>query len=286
MFGKCSGTGRVDWRREPAGTRFFPANRPKPTEGFEPSTPALRERCSGLLSYVGAAGDESSPAPSFIGVTPRRLCRLRAWSLPDGSRLFTARPWRVRLLGLALLPSLPRDCALLIPRCYSIHTFGMRFPIDVVFLDRSGGVLRVMRAVPRRRVVSCPGAVAVIELSAGRGGIISLMADEQRKRLLAALDPRQPIYRDTYNEYFVLVLSAGGAAAGTQVPLYIVMAITGLWSVVPFVVACVVFELAVIFGLARPQMKPIERLGWVTLWGATTAALAVCFYHLVAKPTL
>jgi hypothetical protein len=27
--------------------------RAKPTEGFEPSTPALRERCSGHLSYVG-----------------------------------------------------------------------------------------------------------------------------------------------------------------------------------------------------------------------------------------
>ena len=59
----------------------------------------------------------------------------------------------------------------------------------------------------------------------------------------------------------MLVLSAGGAAAGTQVPLYIVMAITGLWGVVPFVLACVVFELGVIFGLARPQMEPQERIG-------------------------
>jgi len=105
-------------------------------------------------------------------------------------------------------------------------------------------------------------------------------------RFLEALDPRQPIYRDTYNEYFVLVLSAGGAAAGTQVPLYILMAITGLWSVGVFVAACVVFELAVIFGVARPQMKPVERAGWVVLWGAVTAGLALCFYYLVAEPTL
>jgi hypothetical protein len=109
---------------------------------------------------------------------------------------------------------------------------------------------------------------------------------DSRTRLVAALDPRQPIYRDTYNEYFVLVLSAGGAAAGTQVPLYILMAITGLWGVVPFAAACVVFELAVIFGLARPQMLPRERLGWVLLWGATTAVMAVAFYYLVAEPTL
>jgi hypothetical protein len=105
-------------------------------------------------------------------------------------------------------------------------------------------------------------------------------------KLLEALDPRVPIYRDEYNEYFVLILSAGGAAAGTQVPLYIVMALTDLWSAGIFVAACVVFELAVIFGLARPQMKPLERVGWALLWGSATAALALCFYHLVAAPTL
>jgi hypothetical protein len=112
------------------------------------------------------------------------------------------------------------------------------------------------------------------------------MAEPQRNRFAMALDPRVPIYRDSYNEYFVLVLSAGGAAAGTQVPLYIVMAITGIWNVGVFVAACVVFELAVIFGLARPQMQPRERVGWVVLWGATTAIMALAFYYLVAEPTL
>ena len=113
------------------------------------------------------------------------------------------------------------------------------------------------------------------------------MATEQRNKLFAALDPRQPIYRDAYNEYLMFVLSAGGAAAGTQVPLYIVMAIFGtLWSPVVFVAACVVFELAVIFGLARPQMKPHERAGWAIMWALLTAGLALAFYHLVAKPTL
>jgi hypothetical protein len=105
-------------------------------------------------------------------------------------------------------------------------------------------------------------------------------------RFLEALDPRVPIYRDSYNEYFVMVLSAGGAVAGTQVPLYIVMALTDLWSVGVFVGACVVFELSVIFGVARPQMKPQERVGWALLWGAVTALLALCFYYLVAEPTL
>ena len=72
------------------------------------------------------------------------------------------------------------------------------------------------------------GAAAAAALGFGR---MPAMAEPQRNRLAVALDPRVPIYRDTYNEYFVLVLSAGGAAAGTQVPLYLLMAITGIWSV-------------------------------------------------------
>jgi hypothetical protein len=185
-----------------------------------------------------------------------------------------------RLLGLALRRRPPAH-ALLLPRCRSVHTFGMRFPLDLIWLDRDGRVLRVDEAVPPWQVRSCRGAAAVLE--AGR---MPAMAEPQRNRFAMALDPRVPIYRDSYNEYFVMVLSAGGAAAGTQVPLYIVMAITGIWNVGIFVAACVVFELAVIFGLARPQMQPRERVGWVVLWGATTAIMALAFYYLVAEPTL
>lgn len=115
---------------------------------------------------------------------------------------------------------------------------------------------------------------------------MAIAEEETRNKLLEALDPRVPIYRDTYNEYFMVVLSAGGAVAGTQVPLFIVMAITGLWSGVAFVLACVAFELVVILGIARPQMKPLERIGWTVLWGALTAGFAVLFYVLIAEPSL
>ena len=194
--------------------------------------------------------------------------------------IVVARSPLARLLGLALRRR-PPDHALLLPRCRSVQTFGMRFPLDLVWLDGAGRVVRVDEAVPPWRVRSCRVADAVLE--AGR---MPAMAEPQRNRFAMALDPRVPIYRDSYNEYFVLVLSAGGAAAGTQVPLYIVMAITGIWNVGVFVAACVVFELAVIFGLARPQMQPRERVGWVALWGATTAIMALAFYYLVAEPTL
>jgi hypothetical protein len=178
----------------------------------------------------------------------------------------------------------------------------MRFPIDLVWLDGDGAVRGVERAVPPRRVVNCRGAKAIIETKAGdadraaewarsrRSGIISVMAQTQQpsppNRWLEAFNPRVPLYRDTYNEYLVFVVSAIGSVAGTQVPLYLVMALTDLWNVWVFVAACVVFELFVIFFIARPQMKPKERIGWAALWACATAVLALAFYYLVAEPTL
>jgi len=79
---------------------------------------------------------------------------------------------------------------------------------------------------------------------------------QRPNRWLEAFDPRVPLYRDEYNEYLLFIVSAIGSVAGTQVPLYLVMALTDLWSPWVFVPACVVFELLVILFIARPQMKP------------------------------
>jgi uncharacterized membrane protein (UPF0127 family) len=75
---------------------------------------------------------------------------------------------RARLLGLALLDRDGAGPGLLIPRCRSVHTFGMRFELDVLFLDRDDRVVRLCRDVSPRRVLRCPGATAVLELPASR----------------------------------------------------------------------------------------------------------------------
>jgi uncharacterized protein len=62
---------------------------------------------------------------------------------------------------------MPAGEALRIPRCRSVHTFGMRFPLDLIFLDADGRPVRVARDVPPWRVVSCRGASEVIETRAG-----------------------------------------------------------------------------------------------------------------------
>ncbi len=62
-----------------------------------------------------------------------------------------AKDFRTRLRGLAWCEREQVGPGLLIPRCASVHTFGMRFALDVYFLDRDGRVLCVHRRVPPRR---------------------------------------------------------------------------------------------------------------------------------------
>jgi uncharacterized protein len=92
-----------------------------------------------------------------------RLDRLPRRTLDDGLIVHEATTLRARLLGLAFMRPPPPGHALLIPNCRSIHTFGMRFPIDVTFLDEHGKAIRRQRAVPPRRVLAERRAVAVLE---------------------------------------------------------------------------------------------------------------------------
>src|SRR5512133_707915 len=101
-------------------------------------------------------------------MSARRLRRLPRTELL-GREVAVARGMRARLLGLALLPREHAGAGLLIPRCRSVHTFGMRFALDLVFLDADGGSLCEARGVPPRRIVRCGAAAAVLELPAGMG---------------------------------------------------------------------------------------------------------------------
>src|SRR3954452_6451823 len=96
-------------------------------------------------------------------MVPRRLQRLPSRTLDDGLVVHEATTLRARLLGLAWLRSMPHGHGLLIRGCRSVHTFGMRFPLDVVFLAENGRALRVERHVGPRRVLLCRGAFAVLE---------------------------------------------------------------------------------------------------------------------------
>ena len=104
---------------------------------------------------------------------------------------------------------------------------------------------------------------------------------QSQSSLGAAFDPRQRIYRDPFNELVVFVVSAVGASIVAPVALLIVGAFRGEFSFFVFVGACVLIELFLIFGIARPAMKPHEAAGWALLWGFTAAVLGAAFWELV-----
>jgi uncharacterized protein len=72
-----------------------------------------------------------------------------------------------RLKGLLGRRELPAGEGLLLRPASSVHTFFMRFPIDVVFLDRELRVLGLATNLKPWRAAARRGARAVLELPAG-----------------------------------------------------------------------------------------------------------------------
>ena len=104
---------------------------------------------------------------------PRRLRSLDPVAGPRGLRIHRVDgPW-ARLLGLAGLSHLPAGRGLLLERTRSVHTFGMRFALDLVWL-RAGRVMRIDLCVPPRRLRGCRAADGVLELAAGQAAAVGL----------------------------------------------------------------------------------------------------------------
>ena len=78
-----------------------------------------------------------------------------------------ARTHRSRRRGLSRLAALPAEHALHIPQTPSVHTFGMRFPLDLIWLDGTGTIVRVDRHVAPRRLRFCRSGRSVIECNGG-----------------------------------------------------------------------------------------------------------------------
>lgn len=88
-----------------------------------------------------------------------------------------AKSFAGRLRGLLGRKGMHAGEALVIKPCSQIHTFFMRFDIDVIFLDRQGKVLQVVESMPpwrisslvreARLVVELPGGVLKNRVSSG-----------------------------------------------------------------------------------------------------------------------
>jgi uncharacterized membrane protein (UPF0127 family) len=51
--------------------------------------------------------------------------------------------------------------------CESVHTFFMKFPIDLLYLDKQKKVRKIRHAVPAWRLSMCLSAHSIVELRAG-----------------------------------------------------------------------------------------------------------------------
>jgi uncharacterized protein len=110
-------------------------------------------------------GPTRPPPPSLP--TPR-LAALPGRTLPSGLRLAEAAGWNARRRGLAGLRTIGPGEGLHLPRTRSVHTVGMRFALDLIWLDAGGNVVRVDRDVQPRRARTCLRARSVVEVAAGR----------------------------------------------------------------------------------------------------------------------
>lgn len=104
-----------------------------------------------------------------LATAAERFEGLPTIDLGDGITVHEATTWAARRDGLSGLPELPADWGLLIAPCRSIHMFGMRFALDLVWLGKDKDVVRVDSGVAPRRMRTCLRARSVIEVAAGQG---------------------------------------------------------------------------------------------------------------------
>ncbi|MGD0132445.1 MAG: DUF192 domain-containing protein [Bryobacteraceae bacterium] len=72
-----------------------------------------------------------------------------------------------RKTGLLKHERLDPGEGLWIKPCEGVHTVGMKFPIDVLFLDKKRKVVKIRAAMPRWRMAACLWAHSVLELPSG-----------------------------------------------------------------------------------------------------------------------
>src|SRR5688572_1323804 len=94
------------------------------------------------------------------------LLRAGTRTLLLDTAIMTVWPWE-RMRGLLWRPPLREREALLIDRCASVHTWGMKYPLDLVFMDKEWKIRKLVRDVPPWRMAWCIGAAMTLEMPAG-----------------------------------------------------------------------------------------------------------------------
>ena len=84
-----------------------------------------------------------------------------------GDKVLVANTSQTRRTGLLKHESLPEGEGLWIAPCEGVHTWGMKFSIDVLFLSKARKVLKIREDMGKRRIALCLWAHSTLELPAG-----------------------------------------------------------------------------------------------------------------------
>jgi hypothetical protein len=142
-----------------------------------------------LVRWFSSSSAGSSP--------PNPGTRLRIFNLTRQTELAScaelADHGAARNKGLLGRASLPAGTALWIVPCESVHTFFMKFPIDLIYIDRNKRVKKVRSNVGPWRLSACLSAHSIIELPAGVAEHTQTLPGDQLQ--LSPAVPEHPIER-------------------------------------------------------------------------------------------
>ena len=96
-----------------------------------------------------------------------------------GDRIGIADTSAKRKTGLLKHTGLAPGEGLWIAPTEAVHTFGMKFPIDVLFLDKKRKVLKIRSEMPRSRMAICLRAHSVLELPSGTAAAMQTVVGDQ-----------------------------------------------------------------------------------------------------------
>ena len=83
-----------------------------------------------------------------------------------------------RLKGLLGTSSLPSGHGLIIKPCSSVHTFGMNYPIDVLFVDDHHRIIKVVENLMSGKISMASGSQYVVELPTGTARLTACSAGD------------------------------------------------------------------------------------------------------------
>jgi uncharacterized membrane protein (UPF0127 family) len=110
---------------------------------------------------------------------PKLRVRNQSKNTVLGDRVGIADNSATRRTGLLKHSRLEQGEGLWIAPSEAVHTFGMKFPIDVLFLDKKRKVLKIRSDMVRSRMAICLRAHSVLELPSGTAAAMNTLVGDQ-----------------------------------------------------------------------------------------------------------